>query len=303
MASKLGAAFAVAALALAACGEPPPKKPAKYACPPPPEPTHQSVVVGTIGKLHLVESRYPLSKLGDVIVALKPDLVLLGVRVDAYREGHLEDGSFEMTYVQHVAKQRGIEIEPIDWFREQDLGVTPPAVEPWDEAEIAKREAAVLGEPRLFTFEQANGNELEAKIFLAFGAEQRHRNGNGVVTRRQANLQSLVASAIARHDKPKKVVAFVDVFDRPTVDLAIRALGYDARTPAEAMAKSKDGIIPDIPPEVVAEWKAQLDRAHAKTTGAEGPAKGFWAEREQVLKVAVERKAACCVTQAALQPK
>ena len=30
--------------------------------------------------------------------------------------------------------------------------------------------------------------------------------------------------------------------------------------------------------------------------------KGFWAEREQVLKVAVERKAGCCVTQAALQP-
>ena len=296
------AGFAVAALLLVACGEPPPKKPAKFACPPPPEPSHQSVVVGTIGKLHLVESRYPLSKLGDVIVALKPDLVLLGVRVDPYREGHLEDGSFEMTYVQHVAKQRGIEIEPIDWFREQDLAAAPPAVDPWDEAEIAKREAEVLGQPRLFTFDQANASDLEEKIFLAHGAEQRHRNGNGPVTRRHAQVQSLVASAIARHNRPKRVVAFVDVFDRPVVDLAIRAMGYDARTPAEAMAKSKDGIIPDIPPEVLAEWKAQLDRARANTQKAEGPAKTFWAEREQVLRVAVERKAGCCVTQAALNP-
>ncbi|NVL67784.1 hypothetical protein, partial [Escherichia coli] len=68
-------------------------------CPPPPEPAYQATVVGTIGKMHMVESRYPLSKLGDVLATFKPDLVLVGVRVDPFREGHLEDAPFEMTYV------------------------------------------------------------------------------------------------------------------------------------------------------------------------------------------------------------
>jgi hypothetical protein len=303
LARALGAALLLGALT-AACGEPPEKRPSKVPkCPPPPEPAYQSVVVGTIGKLHLVESRYPLTRLGDVLAAFKPDLVLLAVRVDPYREGHLEDGSFEMTYVHHVARQRGVEVEPIDWFREQDLGAPLPPVDPWDETEIAKREADVLGVPRLFTFEQANAPELEQKVFLAVNAEARHRGGNPLVTRRQAWVQGLVASAVTRHDRPRRVLAYVDVFDRPTVDLATRALGYDPRTPADVVARSKDAIVPDVPSEVVAEWKGQLDRARANAAKAEGAAKAFWAERERALEVAVERKGSCCVTQAALAPR
>lgn len=296
------AALLTAALATlsAACGEPPEKRPPKLVCPPPPEPTHQAVVVGTIGKLHLAESRYPLSKLGDVLTAFKPDLVLVGVRVDPYREGHLEDGGFEMTYVRHVARQRGIDVEPIDWFREQDFGVQPSPVEPWDESEIAKREAEVLSATRMLTFEQANAAELEEKVFLAVTAEARHRSGNPLVSRQKAWIQHLTASAVLRRDRPRRVLAFVDVYDRLPVDLALRTLRYEAKSPVEVVARSKETMVPDVPTDVVAEWKASLARARGKAEAATGPAQAFWAERAKVLEVAVERQGACCVTQAAL---
>src|SRR5688572_25408348 len=115
---RLVAWAAILALCAASCGgSDPHEKPKAPRCPPPPEPSHQAVVVGTIGRMHLAESRYSVTRLAEVLAAFKPDLVLVAVRVDPYREDHLEDASFEMTYVNHLAKARGIPVEPIDWFR------------------------------------------------------------------------------------------------------------------------------------------------------------------------------------------
>jgi hypothetical protein len=252
--------------------------------------------------MHMVESRYPLSKLGDVLATFKPDLVLVAVRVDPYREGHLEDASFEMTYITHLAKQHGVAIEPIDWFREQELAAPPAAAEPWDEAEIAKREADVLTQPRLFTFEQANGNELGQKILLATAAEARHRAGNPLASRRQAWIQQLVASAVARHDRPKRVLAYVDVFDRPSVDMLLHGVGYAMKEPPALVAKAKEEMITDIAADVLAEWRSELERAHAHVEASSGkPAeKAFWADRERSLRVVVDKRGACCVTQSSL---
>ena len=270
-------------------------------CPPPPEPAYQATVVGTIGKMHMVESRYPLSKLGDVLASFKPDLVLVAVRVDPYREGHLEDASFEMTYVASLAKQHGVAVEPIDWFREQDLGAPPAAVEPWDEAEIAKKEADVLAQPRLYNFEIANGAELAEKVLLATDAEARHRSGNPLVSRRHAWMQQLAGSAVSRNGRPKRVLAYVDVLDRPTVDLLLHGVGYTMKEPVAVAAKSKEELIADIPIDVMNEWRAQLDRTRSRVDGAKtAPEKSFWADRQRTLQVVVDKHAACCVTQAAL---
>jgi len=299
-----------AALALFAFGtlgtacDPSERLPARSAkprpCPPPPEPAHQAVVVGTIGKMHMVESRYPLSRLGDVLTSFKPELVLVGVRVDAFREEHLEDASFEMTYVSHLAKQHGAYVEPIDWFRDEDLGAVAPPVEPWDAAEIAKRETDVLVQPALYTFELANSGELLQRVMLARAAEQRHRGGAPLASRRAGFLQHLTASAVARHDRPKRVLAFVDVLDRPTVDAALEASGYATKSALDVVAKAKEVMLGDIPPEVLATYKHQLDRVRERAEKATGAQRAFWTERQQVLGVVVDRRAACCVTQAAL---
>jgi hypothetical protein len=267
-------------------------------CPAPPEPDHQSVVVGTIGKMHMVESRYALARLGDVFAAFKPDLVLLGVRVDPFREGHLEDGAFEMTYVQHLAKSRGVPVEPIDWYREADLGAAAPALEPFDVAEIEKREAEILHAPRLYTFEQANSAELGEKVLLATSASARYRGGDPLATRRRAWIQHLTADAVSRHGKPRRVLAFVDVLDRPNVDLVLRGVGYDGKTPVDVVAKAKEVLAAsDIPSEVIDAYRAQLARAKERAEKTSGPEKALWEERGRVLEVVVDKKAACCVTQ------
>jgi hypothetical protein len=273
-------------------------------CPPPPEPAYQAAVVGTIGKMHMVESRYPLSKLGDVLTTFKPDLVLVGVRVDPFREGRLEDAPFEMTYVTELAKKHGIAVEPIDWFRDQDLGAPAAAAEPWDEGEIAKKEADVLGQPRLYTFEQANGAELGEKVLLATDAEARHRAGNPLASRRHAWMQHLAASAVSRHAKPKRVLAYVDVLDRPAIDMLLHGVGYTTKEPVALVTKSKDEMISDIPPDVMSDWKAQLDRTRAKIESAKTPGeKAFWIDRQRALSIVVDKHGTCCVTQSALTPE
>ena len=279
----------------------PARSPKAPPCPPPPEPAYQAAVVGTIGKHHLVESRYPLSRLGDVLAAFKPDLLLVAARVDPFREGHLEDASFEMTYVTALAKQHGVAVEPVDWFREQDLAAPPAPADPWDAAEIAKREAAVLTQPPLYTFDQANGADLGRKILLATDAEARNRSGNPLLTRRHAWMQHLVASAVERHGRPKRVLAYVDVLDRPTVDLLLHGVGYTMKEPVAITATSKDEMISDIPADVLDDWKAQLDRARANAESAKTPAeKTFWADRAHTLRIVVRKRAQCCVTQSAV---
>jgi hypothetical protein len=299
----LGAAVASSTLVLGC--EPgervPAREPKPRPCPPPPEPTYQATVVGTIGKMHMVESRYPLSKLGDVLASFKPDLVLVAVRVDPYREGHLEDASFEMTYVANLAKQHGAAVEPIDWFREQDLGAPPAPVDPWDEAEIAKREAEVLVAPKLYNFDVANGSDLAEKVLLATDAEARHRGGNPLVSRRHAWMQQLAGSAVSRNGRPKRVLAYVDVLDRPFVDHLLHGVGYTMKEPVAVAAKSKDEIIADIPIDVMNDWRAQLQRTASHVSAAKSPAeKAFWADRERTLSVVVDKHAACCVPQSSL---
>ena len=293
-----------AVVSLAGC-EPSERVPARGPkappCPPPPEPAYQASVVGTIGKLHMVESRYPLSKLGDVLAAFKPELILVAARVEPFHEGRLEDASFEMTYVANLAKQHGISVEPIDWFREQDLGAPLAPAEPWDEAEIAKKEAEVLSLPRLYNFEQANGAELEEKVLLATGAEARHRSGNSLLARRHAWMQHLAASAVSRHGRPKRVLAYVDVLDRPVVDLLLHGVGYAMKEPGVLVAKAKEEMISDMPADVMSEWKAQLDRTRARIDAAKAaPEKAFWSDRQRTLQVAVDKRAGCCVSQSAL---
>ena len=292
------------ALAFAGCtpSEPEPAKgPQGPLCPTPVESAYQATVVGTIGKYHLVESRFPVARLGDVLAVFKPDLLLLAVRVDPYREGHLEDASFEMTYVNALARQHGVVVEPIDWFREQDLAAPPAAVEPWDESEIARREGEILGAPRLYTFDQANGNDLGRRILLAGLAEARHRSGDALVTRRHAQIDQLATSAIERHGRPKRVLAYVDVLDRPSLDGLLHGVGYSTREPSAILGSAKEEILGDIPSDVLAEWQAEQARAHANTEAAKTPPeKTFWTEREHVLRLVNEKHAQCCVTQSAL---
>jgi hypothetical protein len=90
------------------------------------EPDLVGLVVGTIGRDHLLKDGYPLTKIADIIDVFKPDMILIQVRADAYKQQHLEDASFEMTYVNAVAGTAGVDVQPIDWFKDEDS--FPPGV-------------------------------------------------------------------------------------------------------------------------------------------------------------------------------
>ncbi|MEO8874966.1 MAG: hypothetical protein ABI461_05200 [Polyangiaceae bacterium] len=85
------------------------------------QPDLSGIVVGTIGRDHLIKDGYPLTKIADIIDVYKPDLLLIQVRADAYKKLNLEDASFEMTYVNAVAGTAGVETAPIDWFKDEDV--------------------------------------------------------------------------------------------------------------------------------------------------------------------------------------
>lgn len=300
------AALAAFVAALPACdpdSRVPAREPKARPCPPPPEPAFQAVVVGTIGALHLAESGYPISRLGDVLTAFHPELVLIGVRVDPFREDLLEDGSFEMTYVTHLARRHGAFVEPIDWSRDEDLGAPAAAVDPWDAVEIVRREADLLSRPRMYTFDQANASDFAQRILQATAADARYRGGDPIASRRRAWIQELTLSAISRHERPKKVLAFVDVFDRPLVDGTLSAAGYTSRLPADVVEKSKDVILGDLPPDVLASYETQRGRAQKRAAAATGAQKTFWETRARVLDVVVEKRATCCVPQSSLAPR
>lgn len=269
-------------------------------CPAPIESDKQVVVVGTIGKLHMAEAKYPLAKLGDVMSAFKPDLVLVAVRPDAFREGNYEDASFEMTYLTALAKNRAIPTEGIDWFREQDLVAQLPAVEPPSDAENARRGAEILARPKLYPFEQANGGQLAEMVYLATTSEQRYRGGNAPWSRRAAWIGQLAVDATNKHKKPKKVLAFVDVFDRPTVTLALGAVGYESRDPVVLSKQANEQMMSDLPPEVMSQYKNQLGRVRDRVEKAKGAEKTFWQEREKTLSIVIDKAAACCVPTSAL---
>lgn len=279
-------------------------KPKPPPCPPPPEPDYQSVVIGTIGKLHLVESRYPLAKIAETMAVFNPDLVLVSARVESLRTERLDDAPFETTYAAWLAKKRGAAIEPIDWFQTSELGATAPPVEPSDETSIEARETELLHVPKLYTFEQANGLDLATKLLDAEAAQTRRRSGDPVHARRRAWIQHLTVDATQRHNRPKKVLAIVDLFDRPLVDMTLSGVGYTARTPVEVLTKSKESLASgDLPPEVLALWKEQAERAHGYATAkkASTPAEdAFWNAQAHVRDLAVEHKGVCCVTQSAL---
>jgi hypothetical protein len=96
-----------------------------------------------------------------------------------------------------------------------------------------------------------------------------------------------------------KVLAVVDVFDRPAIDAVLDGLGYSSRTPVDMLAKSAEALgSGDLPGDLVTTWRTESERAKARAAKAAAPEeKTFWEERARVLDVAVEKKGGCCVTQ------
>ena len=296
------AGFATAWLVMSACTPTQthtssPSEPSRVTVP---EPELQAMVVGTIDKDHLTQGGYPLSKLGDVFDAFKPDLVLVQIRPDAYKDNKLEDGPFEMAYVNTVAGSRGIDVEPIDYYKDSDYGASPPAPDP-SEADQYKMEAGWLDSLSPYTFEQANTRETSLKILDATNASMRFLKGNPVWSRRVAWITHNAAEAVKKR-KAKKVLAFVNILLRPYVEMRLMSTGAVLREPVEVVNKSGESReVGTVPQPVVVEWQRGLDRLRDKLP-RRGPERTPILAKIAILEAAVNKQGACCVAPNVLIP-
>ena len=270
-----------------------------------PEPALQAMVVGTIDKEHLTTQGYPFSKIGDAFDAFKPDLVLVQVRPDAAKDNKLEDAPIEQTYVNDIVGSRGIDMEPIDWFREIELGIPLPSAESTD-VEAYKRDAGWLDTYEPMTFEQANSRETSEKILVALNARARYLGGNALWEKRQAWIQHNAAEAMKKHKGVRRVMVVIQVMHRPELEMYLQNMGAVIRNAADIVSKaSETREAGAVPATVVTQWKQELNRLKEKLENVpkKGPERLPIAAKIAVLQVAVDKAGACCVPPSLLQPR
>jgi len=296
------ASFAAAAASLAAVGCTPtqhhtssPSEPARASTP---EPDLQGMVIGTIDKDHLVQSAYPLARLGDAFDAFKPDLVLIQVRPDGYRKHELEEGPFEMTYVNQVAGARGIDTEPIDWYLDNEVAI--PALPDPGDADALKLETGWLDAMPPPTFDQANGLELMLKVRDALDARARYLHGNPAWARRVGWIRHNAIEAMNKH-KPRKVMAYVNILLRPALQELLASMGAVMRDPVDVVKHATEAREGTVPVPVLDEWRRSLDRMRDRLP-RKGPERLPMLGKIQVWEVAVQKNGICCVPANLLVP-
>ncbi len=277
-------------------------KKAKAPCPVcPPEPPTKAMVLATIHEFHLAQSGFPFSRLGDVMDAYRPDMILVDVPQDALKGTHPEDASIELEYIKHVAGTRSTDLIAVGPEREEQA--VSPKPEKGDEDALA-REAGWLGEPGAYnmTFEQANGIDGSLKILSALSARIRYLKGDPDWTRREAWLEQQVDKVIA-DKQPKRMLVVVDPINRATLEAHIFERGIGIVNPVKVVNDSKEkrdeGAVPTV---VLSAWHEHLskvqDRLHRLRPGQDRS----WLEyKVNVLQLAIDKHGSCCVSVDLLQ--
>ena len=298
-----GRFFAVLALASAGCTLPEESgKKAKAPCPVcPPEPPTKAMVLATIHEFHLAQAGFPFSRLGDVMDAYRPDMVLVDTPQDALKGTHPEDASIELEYIKHVAGTRATDLMAVGPDREETVMAVKP--EKGDEDALA-RDAGWLSEPSAnnMTFEQANGVEGSLKILNALSARVRYLKGDPDWSRREAWLEQQVDKVII-DKQPKRVLVVVDPVNRAQLEAHLFERGMGIVNPVKVVNDSKEkrdeAAVPTV---VLSAWHEHLskvqDRLHRLRPGQDRS----WLEyKVNVLQLAIDKHGSCCVTLDLLQ--
>lgn len=222
------------------------------------------MVVGTEHGGHVAKPGYPMSTLGSVLEAYRPDLVLVEIRPEAFATGHYEDGPIEMSYLTLLAKSRGVAVEPIDWWRDSDLGRKPPVLDAAGDKVFEHdfgKEAEALDS--YGSFEELNSPERAQRWLALRNAQTRLGTGEGVTwARRQAWFHHRASEAIAKH-QARRVLAFVGFAHRPELEAYLVENGMHALDP-RALALTATAV----PPEVITFWREGAERLRQTKTFA-----------------------------------
>ncbi|MEM1022490.1 MAG: hypothetical protein AAGJ19_02345 [Myxococcota bacterium] len=255
----------------------------------------QAMVVGTIHKDHLVQPEYPLAVLGGALRAFEPDLVLVEIRPSAFEVGQYEDGPFEMTYVAHLAEQMGVQVVPIDWWKEAQVGAPTPKLTEADMerflAEVTPLVAAMDLPP---SFLQAHSDRATRAIVMYLNAQARFFGGNADWYERQAWFHRYTGQAIEA-SQAKRIMAFVGNQHRPELVMYLRSLGPTVRSPLELAAELSHTAKNDTAPKAVVDrWEAGVARMERRNEADTDPLRGKLSGKIAYFKDAIRLKGKCC---------
>jgi hypothetical protein len=283
-------------LVLAACALPEEqKKPKTPVAQCPPEPPIKGMVLATIHQYHLANSGYPFSRIGDVLDAYRPDLVLVDVGEATLKGAHPEDGPLELEYVKYVAGTRSTDVVAIG-LDSEDPPIAPKAEKSDDDA-LAKEGGSFDATAMNLSFEDANGVEQSHKLLAQLNARTRYIKGNPDWARHEAWLEYAADKAIA-DKKAKNVLAIVEPIYRPALEAHFYEMGLGIKNPVKVVAASPDKRDESqVPSEVLATWHDNLaalqNRVHRLHAGTDRA----WLEfKVNVLQLAIDRHGTCCVT-------
>ncbi|MEO7109378.1 MAG: hypothetical protein ABI183_02975 [Polyangiaceae bacterium] len=268
------------------------------------EPDLVAVVVGTTGRDQLLKDGYSLTKIADIIDVFKPDMLLIQVRADAYKQQHLEDASFEMTYVNAVAGTAGVDVEPIDWFKDEDsfppgvmddaaptkkpkkggksengntdagaaqkgpladpFNYMPPITVDPDNADAYKTETSYLTTLGPLSFADANNDETTGKIWDAMSAQIRYTKGYSSLARRVAWMDYNGTQAFMKQ-KGATHRLMVVVNVRYRAAMEQLVAGFGAvMRDPSAIAKSDEQPHDSVSDDVVTQWRREVDNLKEK---------------------------------------
>ncbi|WP_041453290.1 hypothetical protein [Anaeromyxobacter dehalogenans] len=262
----------------------------------------EAVVVGTIHRAHLTEPEYPLPYLAGLIETYRPDLILVEVRPEPFALGRLEDGPFEMTYVSWLGQAKGIAVGPIDWFRDEDVGIdADPEPEPADRHAFEEETAALDARmDRPLTFAEVHSTRQDAAVLSVLNVRARYLVGNASWNRRQAWLHQQALEAIRRQGA-HKVLAFVGAFHRPELEAFLAGQGGSVRSPRSIRFDAAKPAA--VPPQVIQLWREGAARLRAQAATAPAKRAEALTGKARYFEVAADRAGQCCVEPAAFGPR
>jgi hypothetical protein len=256
-------------------------------------------VVGTIHKGHLIQPAYPLGFLCRMVAEFRPDLVLVEIRPEAFAEGHLEDGPFEMTAVTDCAQSLAIPVEPIDWWLDQEMEVSNPPLTAEQEVTFGA-ESAALKEPDWPSFIEANSYVARQRGIRLSNLRARYLAGNPAWTRRQAWIDHQALQVIERH-RAHRVLAFVGYNHAPELEAYLWAFNLTPLDPLQIAWSQPADSNQKAPESVVSKWREGLARLRTQAEGATGETAQRLKAKIRYFEVAVERAGTCCVEPSTLE--
>jgi len=287
---------------LAACQLPEERQKAKtpqVQCPP--EPPIKGMVLATIHQYHLANSGYPFSRVGDVLDAYRPDLIMVDVGTETLKGTHPEEGPIDLEYIKYLASTRSTEVVAIG-LDSEDPPIAPKA-DKSDEEALGKEGGSFDATAMNLSFQDANGIEQGKKLLSQLNARTRYIKGNPDWARHEAWLEYAADKALDEK-KPKRVLAIVEPIYRPALEAHLYAMGLGIKNPVKVVSESPDKRDEtQVPSVVLSTWHDHLaslqNRVHRLHAGADRT----WLEwKVGVYQLAVDRHGTCCVSVELMTP-